>query len=194
MDSTSLKIDQERFRNVEEGNMYDSYSTSGKSDVDLDIDSSTSMKGKKESGIIAKDETRQVITLKVIVLVVLTFSALAVSLGMYYYISLHERSQFEKQFSELGQKVFESIGKSFDDVLEVVDDYVVNLVSAVRATNQTWPYVVNPDFGIKAAKILAMSKAAIYIAQHHLVTAEQRDEYEAWTEENNGRWIQNISH
>jgi hypothetical protein len=60
-------------------------------------------------------------------------------------------------------------------------------VSYAKAQNLTWPYVTVPDYGVRVAKLLAISHA-IYAEQYQVVQPEQRAEWETYSVEND-RWV-----
>jgi hypothetical protein len=99
---------------------------------------------------------------------------------VYWYASSQEESQFQEQFEEDAKKVLSTLGSNLDRVLEAMDAFSVSLISFARATDQTWPFVVIPDFAVRAEKIRAMSNA-VYINTYHMVDVDQREAWELFT-------------
>jgi hypothetical protein len=130
--------------------------------------------------VIGKNETKAVFYGKLLVFGVMLFSALGVALVVYYYLSGAEDSDFEEQFSEDVKKVFEEIGSSLDNMLGATDSFMVSLVSYAKYSNSSWPFVTMPDFAVKAAKLLSLSKAAI-VGTYPLVQTEQRQGWENYS-------------
>jgi hypothetical protein len=129
---------------------------------------------------IAKNDTIAVVILIVTTLVVLVCSALGVALATYFYISKSEQSNFESQFHDDTQKIFESIESTIDKTLGLFDGLAVTMVSYARASGEEWPFVTLPDFGVRLAKILPLSKAiAIYLIP--VITSAKRSKWEAYT-------------
>jgi hypothetical protein len=67
------------------------------------------------------------------------------------------------------------------------DSLAVSTISLARATNQTWPFVTLPDFAVRMAKILPLSRTFV-MYMLPLVTPSQRDEWEAYTVQND-YWV-----
>jgi hypothetical protein len=143
--------------------------------------------GERKPVEIAKKETRAVGWLRVCVVVVLVCSAAAVALMTHHYISKSESDQFKSQFEDDAKKIFGAIGSSIDKTLSVYDNIAVSLVSHARYANQTWPYVVMPNFALRVAKLLPPS-AAITVNVMPIVTPENRARYEAFTAAND-YWV-----
>jgi hypothetical protein len=106
------------------------------------------------------------------------------------YTSGVEQQSFKDAFAIDANKVLEAIGNSLDKTMGAVDAYAVSLMSSVRATNQTWPFVYIPDFPVRTAKVLSLSES-IYIGVFPIVTRETRSEWEAFSLEY-AKWV-NIS-
>jgi hypothetical protein len=67
----------------------------------------------------------------------------------YFITSTTERAQFDAAFQDSGAKVLDSIGKSVYRSCGALDAFASHLVSHVRDTNQTWPFVLYPDFALR---------------------------------------------
>ena len=133
----------------------------------------------EEREIIAKQETKAVFRLKLLVLLLLTLFAVGTALAVFYYTTGSEQDQFEDQFKDDAHKVLEAVGSSLDKTFGAFDSLAVAAVSYARATNQSWPNVTLPDYGIRAAKVLELSDAfTINICP--FVTPEQRAGWEEY--------------
>jgi hypothetical protein len=136
---------------------------------------------------IAGKESRTVWRRKLLVLVVLIGSAVAVAWTTHHYISKSEIEQFRNQFEDDANKIFGAIGTSLDKTLGAYDQIAVAFVSHARFANQTWPFVTLPNFALRMAKVLPPS-AAITINLIPIVTPEDRLEWEAYTKAND-YWV-----
>jgi flagellar basal body-associated protein FliL len=148
---------------------------------------STPQQEKEKHEAIATAETNAVFRLKIVVISFLVASAIGVALAVYYFTSNAEENEFEEKFQDHAAKVLEALGSSVALTLGAVDNYVVTLVSFARYTNETWPYVTMPDYGVRAAKIRSLSKAVV-VSQYHFVTTEQRTTWENYTSQNSA-WV-----
>lgn len=132
--------------------------------------------------------TRAVCCLRFSVIAVLLLSTIAVALGVYYFIDTNENNNFESNFGDDAEKVFEALSTSLFLTLGAVDSYVMGLVSFANFTNQEWPFVTITDYAVRLAKVRSHSQAKI-IQQSHFVTKEQRTKWENYTIMNDG-WVQ----
>jgi len=134
----------------------------------------------EERETIAKQETKAVFRLKLLVLLLLTFFAVGTALAVFYYTTGSEQDQFEDQFKDDAHKVLEAVGSSLDKTFGAFDSLAVAAVSYARSTNQTWPNVTLPDFGMRAAKVLELSDGVITVNICPFVTPEQRAGWEEY--------------
>ena len=140
-----------------------------------------------EPAPIAKQETKAVAQWKWIVVAVLVCSALGVAAVTFWYIRRSEELQFEENFESSAHKTLEAIGKSLEKTLKSLDSLTVSLVSNVRVTNQTWPFVHVADFTMRAAKVISLSDA-VFLSLMPLVTKANRDEWEKFCVQND-QWL-----
>jgi hypothetical protein len=64
--------------------------------------------------------------------------------------------------------------------MEASDAFIASITSYAAHTNQTWPYVVIPDFSVAAEKIRCLC-GAVYVNTYHVVENEKRQEWEHFT-------------
>jgi hypothetical protein len=136
---------------------------------------------------IAKRESKAVFRLRILVGLTLLLATVGVSVGVYYYTSVSEQVEFEEKFDSNADKVLESVGNAFDRSLEAMDAFVVNLIATAKLSNQTWPFVTIPDFCVRLAKTLSMSRG-IAAAVSPLVLGNEREAWEQYSLANNG-WL-----
>ena len=142
----------------------------------------------QESVHLAQKENKKVHSLKAVVLGALAVSALAVALAVYYYIKNAEEDDFEKSFGDDATKVLSSLGSNLDLTMEAIDGFVVNIMSFAKATNQTWPFVTIPDFGLRAGKVLSLTGAYI-MNLYPLVENGEREAFEHYMATHN-EWVE----
>ena len=134
----------------------------------------------KHKIMLAERESRAVQRLKFLVFVFLSTCMSAVAYGVYWYMTTSEIEEFRLQFREDATKVLSTLGTNQERIVEAMDAFAVSIISYARVSNQTWPFVVIPDFAVRAEKIRALSNA-VYINTYHLVDVDQRDEWQKFT-------------
>eukprot|EP00523_Entomoneis_sp_CCMP467_P017961 CAMPEP_0168810014 /NCGR_PEP_ID=MMETSP0726-20121227/3381_1 /TAXON_ID=265536 /ORGANISM="Amphiprora sp., Strain CCMP467" /LENGTH=1234 /DNA_ID=CAMNT_0008862013 /DNA_START=54 /DNA_END=3758 /DNA_ORIENTATION=+ len=148
---------------------------------------------KNNEQAIAKSESRAVQVVRALVVVMLLAVTGGVGYGVFYYVSSGEESAFDEDFEDSSEKVMDSIGDYLDQTLGAVDNFVVGIVTnAEQASesenpNTTWPYARIPDFAVRGAKLLSLSKASVF-GVYPRVTAEQRRQWEEWAVANDD-WV-----
>jgi hypothetical protein len=134
-----------------------------------------------------KKETKDVLHLKVLVILILVISATTIASGAFLYITRGETSQFEAKYYNDAAKVLDGVGSSLHRTLGLLDSLAVTCVSYANSQNNTWPFVALPDFGARMAKVLPLTDAAI-ISLLPIVYPGKREEWEAYSVEQND-WV-----
>jgi hypothetical protein len=106
---------------------------------------------------------------------------------VYFYLKISEEDEFEHNFHENAELILRAIRKNLVLTLGVVDVMAFNMVSSARSSGEDWPFVTIPDFGVRAAKVLALTEVA-FLAVHPLVSDEEREQWENYTASNNN-WV-----
>jgi hypothetical protein len=141
----------------------------------------------EQDNAIAKHESVAVGRLKVIVALVLTVSTVFVATIVYKYLSRNEVAKFHDRFKEDANKVFASIGANLDKTFGMLDSAALLLVAHAKETNQTWPFVTMPNFGIRMAKLLLLTDIPV-IGFLPVVTPHNRKEWETYASEQDD-WV-----
>ena len=131
---------------------------------------------------VVREESRKVYRARFVLLLVLLTSAIGVALGVFYYIRLSEHNAFRDHFEDSAYKVLEAIGSILDDTFGAIDILAVGMVAHAKGTNQEWPFVTVPHFGLSASKMLSLSKMKM-IASLPVVTPEIREAWEDWVDQ-----------
>jgi hypothetical protein len=137
---------------------------------------------------LASQETRAVRQLKIIVFSTLTLSLIAVAYSAYHSTHTQEQDQFVAQYYQDTGKVVSAIGSNLQRTLLAADAFVASIVSVTNLTNQTWPFVVVPDFAVRAEKIRSLSKAVL-VNLYQVVEPGQRDEWQRFTATTGKGWV-----
>jgi hypothetical protein len=148
-----------------------------------DCETTTECSGEK----ISHRQTRDVRRIKLVVALVLIASAIGVALSAYLYVTWSEETQFERQFEDDSEKIFQAVRNSIDRTFGALDGLAVSLVSYARDTNKTWPFVTLPNFAIRMSKIVPFTDA-FNVQIVPFVTNETRADWEKYAAENLG-WI-----
>ena len=96
----------------------------------------------------AKD--RKVAGVRRIIYVAILLLGLGVAFLVYFEIDSQERDAFESHFQEDAAQVLQSFTLTIDLAFGALNTFALSMASFARATNQTWPKVMIPDFGARA--------------------------------------------
>jgi hypothetical protein len=129
---------------------------------------------------LASKETRAVTKLKLLVFGSLCFGMVAVVLSAYFFTAQGERQNFEVHFYDDANKILGNMGHNVQRTMEAADAFIVSITSYAAHTNQTWPYVVIPDFAVAAEKVRSLC-GAVYVNTYHVIENEERKEWENFT-------------
>jgi hypothetical protein len=138
---------------------------------------------------LAKTEDQAVTWLRVLVVLVLVGAALAVSISVYLYLHGEEQAAFESQFESDAGKLLDYIGSTLENTLGPADALIVNLLAHVRATNQSFPFVTMPSYGLQMTKMLRISKA-FSVSLSWVVEPDQIEAWKVYAEYMNGPMTQ----
>ena len=72
--------------------------------------------------------------------------------------------------------------------LQASDAFVVSITSLASFTNQSWPFVVVPDFAVRAEKIRSLANA-VFVNTYNLVQPNERMEWENFTARTGESWV-----
>jgi hypothetical protein len=148
-----------------------------------DTEDTSEDKAEAPKNTIGKKESQEVYKFKIIVLIILFLSAIVTATCVYVFITQKEEEQFNKQFQKNAAKVLDAVGNSIDETLIAMDSLAVDLVSYARSSHSPWPFVTMPDFGIRLAKAIPQTDAAL-LTLVPLVQPWQKADWEEYTVEN----------
>ena len=101
---------------------------------------------------------------------------------------MQEQREFEDQFLEDSIKVLSTMGSNLVRTLQASDAFVASITSLASVTNQAWPFVVVPDFAVRAEKIRSLANA-VYVNTYNLVQPNERMEWENFTAQTGESWV-----
>eukprot|EP00977_Amphora_coffeiformis_P003232 scaffold599_cov180-Amphora_coffeaeformis.AAC.3 len=164
------------------------------SSVDLEHDNdhdhaavvpTTKLAADQERQTLARRETRAVMALRIVVLLVLLCTGAAMSYWTFSYARNLEEDDFESSFASASQAVLESFHDAMQNNFGSIDALSSAVTEHALSTGQTFPNVTFPGFHILAASTRVMTNA-IYVFYIPLVTEEMRWPYEAYCQEQQG--------
>ena len=170
------------FSDLEDGIKFGSQNNTTSEEDDLSLDTATAMEGvgtPRQRQLAAK-ESIKVRRTKNFVMFFLLLIMVGVSVATYFWISYQENEEFHRQFNEDSHKVLTTMGSNLVRTLEASDAFVVSIASLASATNQIWPFVVVPDFAVRAEKIRSLANA-VYVNTYHFIQPNERNEWERFT-------------
>lgn len=151
-------------------------------------DTSTKGDAPKKKEEFARAESKAVHRIRLTVLITLLLSAIAVSLGVFFYLRNEEDKDLRDSFEGEATKVLTSLGKTLDETLGATDAFGVKMITYARNSNSSWPYVEVPNFGLHAMKVLQLSKA-FFLYTCVLVDGNERLDWQDYASEHED-WIQ----
>ncbi|KAL3940795.1 MAG: hypothetical protein SGBAC_004733 [Bacillariaceae sp.] len=137
--------------------------------------------------IIGDDETKAVKSLRLVSISFL-FCVLPIAVGIFLYTKDHEMQVFESHYFEYANKVLESIGATLENSFGALDSLATSVVIATNTANQTFPNIGISNFGIHAAKTLALSRAQVLV-MCPVVEGKQFEAWSNWTEQEGRTWV-----
>jgi hypothetical protein len=137
---------------------------------------------------LASQETRAVRKLKILVMATLTFSLIVVAYAAYHKTYTLEKDQFVDRYNRDANKVAEALGQNLHRTLLAADVFAASIVSVTNRTNQTWPFILVPDFAVQAEKIRSLSQAVL-VNLYQVVDIDQRTEWENFTAMTGKGWV-----
>jgi class 3 adenylate cyclase len=129
---------------------------------------------------LAAKEIQTVRRIKLFVVTSLLVLTTSVALGAYFLSANQEFWDFEAQYQEDATKLLQTVGKNLVLTLSAADAFTVSITSLAATTNQSWPFVVVPDFAVRAEKIRTLANA-ILVNTYPIVAPEERAEWEDFT-------------
>jgi class 3 adenylate cyclase len=137
---------------------------------------------------LAKNETRAVAWLRLLVLCVLLAVTLAVSISVYFYSHGNEESEFELAIEDHASKIVSAFQENADRRLGAIESFAVGVTSHAMFSNSTWPNVTVPDFEIRGA-ISRKLADVISLQVWPIVTTETRAGWRHYSVDNQG-WLE----
>jgi hypothetical protein len=141
----------------------------------------------KENERIGQEETKVIFKLRLLVFLVLSLAALAVSLSVYYITKNAEDEEFKASFEGNALKVIESFEEIVGQKLGALASLGVAFTSFARSHNQTWPFVTMNDFQERAASTRSLSES-LFFELLPIVTNKDRAAWEKYSLKNMG-WL-----
>jgi len=125
---------------------------------------------------------------KSVFLLVLFLSTVTIAYSVFRFLRNAEEKKFNESYQEMESKMYDSIEAFIWQVIRSVDAMIFDAEIQVNTSETTeWPFVAIPHFAKRANKFLKLT-GMLQIAMAMFITNEQRQEWESFTEQNNG-WV-----
>ena len=185
-------MDETKRQNSDEHSLYDDASS-----VDMETDHedhedhhnddaavvpTTKLAADQERQTLARQETRAVMALRIVVLFVLLSTGAVMSWWTFSYTRDLEEDDFQASFASASQAVLESFNGAVNNNFGSIDALSSAVTEHALSTGQTFPNVTFPDFHTLAASTRVMTNA-IYVFYIPIVTEETRRPYEEYCQE-----------
>eukprot|EP00934_Nitzschia_sp_Nitz4_P001393 Nitzschia sp. Nitz4//scaffold87_size112219//25122//28676//NITZ4_004067-RA/size112219-processed-gene-0.3-mRNA-1//1//CDS//3329559348//1393//frame0 len=171
---------------LERGSIDDSSMSIGSVGVDSDFDGAATS-NQNNTNKVAESENRAVKAVRLISIFTL-FCAIPLAVTVFYITKGQENDEYEAQFHDAAMKVLESIGSTLENSFGALDNFAVTVVTAAAAMNQTFPNIRVPEFSLRAAKTLSLSRAKVLV-MCPLVTSDTYDAWTNWTAAEGTTWV-----
>eukprot|EP00934_Nitzschia_sp_Nitz4_P002211 Nitzschia sp. Nitz4//scaffold363_size14950//383//8108//NITZ4_008904-RA/size14950-snap-gene-0.0-mRNA-1//1//CDS//3329549257//2211//frame0 len=175
-----------------------------KSDQDISADGASNYTGSAESlhqigkklfvrhqhnETFGQKESKAVVYGKLLMIMILLTVAATASAVVYTYTVREQENEFDVIFEDSAHQ-FESVFHlNAKKVFKALNAFGKQMTSQATAANATWPYVTIPGFEALAVDIREQTGADT-VMMAHIVTEEQRTEWEAYTQHYGAAWIQ----
>lgn len=134
---------------------------------------------------IAAKENAAIFRFKMLILGILCMCAIGVSVLVYTYLNGAENEDFDRIYESYATQMFDSVGTQLEQNLATMDSFALALVSHARFSNTTFPFVTLPDSATRMSKVRGQTNSSM-IQILHLVSEDNRDEYQDYTMKNYG--------
>ena len=145
----------------------------------------TKLAAQEERETLARQETKAVIVLRVIVLAVLACTGAAMAWFTFHYTRSSEEDEFEAAFAAASTSVLESFHDAIANNFGAMDALSTAVTDQAEVTGQVFPNVTMPGFHAMAGATRVMTHA-IYVFYMPLVTDAARRGYEAYCQAQQG--------
>ena len=179
----------------------DGYSYSVDSEIEGDLEdpstnisstmyTSSETKVSEAEETVGKHENAVVFRLRVVVMLTILFTAVGVSLAVYFLTSKSEEELFEQQFEGAANKVLSSFALIIDNKFSAMGSLALQCSQFVKSQpNMSWPFVLVDDFQNRAYNARKLS-GAVFTRIINIVEEEEREKWEAFAVEAGPQYLQ----
>ncbi|CAB9503263.1 Receptor-type guanylate cyclase gcy [Seminavis robusta] len=136
---------------------------------------------------ISKKESQNVFRLRLLVVLVLLLTALAISYTVYWLTSSAEAEEFKVQYEGAAEKII----ASFEDIMHKMGSIsTLGVAFTAYSVNfgDNWPFIALPNFQQRAGNARHMS-GALFVGVAPVVTRENFDAWDEYVTSEDNRWI-----
>jgi hypothetical protein len=143
-----------------------------------------------EKDRIATTETIVVRSTKILVIVILTATAVTLSVLISRDVTQYEADLFESSYSDGSHAILDKFQSNLEGVIETINVLGMQLTSWSQVSNSSWPAIALPDFEVHAGNARLMSGVLTLSVISIIENPQQQPVYEAFVQENLD-WIGN---
>lgn len=136
---------------------------------------------------IAKEETKTVGKLRILVFAALFITGVSLSIGVFQYVRWDEQEDFEVQFDAHARKIIDSFNAQLSQKLGVMDGFSKSITTYALENNLLFPQVTLPNFEMRGMNV-RQQVGALRVDWFPFVTDEIRDDWEAYAVEHQS-WL-----
>jgi len=146
---------------------------------------------------LAKQETKQLFRLRIIVVMILVAAATGISLAVFFLTRKAQVNEFESQYYGMADNIIDHFQEILKEV-SAVSGLAVSATAHAESIHQlfdgktqipaAWPFVTLPYFQERAGNVRYLS-GAIYVSINPIVTTEQLPFWESYVQSDANQWM-----
>ena len=138
---------------------------------------------------LARQETKQVFRLRILVVLVLIAAATAISVTIYFIIRNADIDEFQLEYEGSANKLVDSLQEVLAEMAAISGIAVAATADALQTNaTETWPFVTLTHFQERAGSARRMS-GALYLSINPLVQSNQLSDWEQYVLSDANYWM-----
>ena len=138
---------------------------------------------------LARQETKQVFRLRVLVILVLFAAAASISVTIYYIIQNANMEEYQLQYEGTANKLVDSLQQVLAEMAAISGIAVAATADALQYnSNESWPFVTMTNFQERAGSAKRIS-GAIYVSINPIIQSNQLSDWESYVLSDANSWM-----
>jgi class 3 adenylate cyclase len=133
------------------------------------------------------EKSKQIRCIRIMMVLVLIGSTYLASFIAYQVTLRGEEWQFETTHDDNSDKIMHAFEINLRDTIGALDNLALSTSTLVSTLDQTWPFVVTPDFELRGSSTRQMARS-VHVSLLPLVDAEKRLQWEQFSIDN-AAWV-----